>query len=307
MADAALKAVLKVVGYPTAPRLLRRVPILSKDLQGTAQDRRSQTVLQGMSVRIVSLLEDGESRKGLEEIVTTAGGAIDNSSDKVDAVICDTRGVDQILDLTKIHRDLNPLISKINQSGRLVLLGGDSVFSSRNIGAVAASEAVGGFAKSIALELGAKGITANALQIPTDINLNGSSTESGTVQFFLSKRSAFITGQVVPVSQSRFHAYHDTAAAAGAVDQTDNFAPHGVQPGAGSERAGSGCSFSMDKKRVIITGAARGIGEYTSRLYAAEGAQVLLVDHPSMETQLKALAVRHLPSLPYLSLTPSTD
>jgi 3-oxoacyl-[acyl-carrier protein] reductase len=289
MADAALKAVLKVVGYPAAPRLLRRVPISSKDLQGTAQERRFQSVLQGMSVRVVSLLEDAENRQGLEEIVTKAGGLIDNSSlEKVDAVICDTRGVDHILDLTKIHRSLNPLISKINPSGRLVLLGGDSIFSSRSVGAVAASEAVGGFAKSIALELGAKGITANALQIPTDINLNGASAESGTVQFFLSKRSAFITGQVVPVSQSRFHAFQ--GAGGGAVDQSDNFVPHVVQPTA-SESIAAACSFSVEKKRVIITGAARGIGEYTSRLYAAEGAQVLLVDHPSMETQLKALAV----------------
>jgi 3-oxoacyl-[acyl-carrier protein] reductase len=39
----------------------------------------------------------------------------------------------------------------------------------------------------------------------------------------------------------------------------------------------------------VITGAARGIGEFTSRVFHAEGANILLVDHPTMTTQLKQL------------------
>ena len=49
--------------------------------------------------------------------------------------------------------------------------------------------------------------------------------------------------------------------------------------------------FGVAGKRVVVTGAARGIGEYTARLYAAEGADVLVVDHPSMEEHTKKLAV----------------
>jgi hypothetical protein len=288
MADAALKSFLKLAGYPNAPRLLRRVPLLPKDLQIPGAIKK-EPVLQGMSVRIVSLLDDSEARSGLEDLVTKGGGLVDNSSEKVDAIICDTRGVDRFLDLTKLYGSLNRMIKKINPSGRLVLLGGDTIHSTRNIGAIAVSEAVGGFAKSIALELGNKGITANALQIPTTVTLNSSSSESGTVQFFLSKRSAFITGQVVSVTHSRF----GTEETIQSPDPTENFAPHA---GASEESHPLG-SFSVENKRVVITGAARGIGEYTSRLYAAEGAKVLLIDHPSMESQLHSLAVSHIFSL----------
>jgi hypothetical protein len=294
MADAALKSFLKLAGYPNAPKLLRRVPLLAKDLQ-TAGLPKKQPVLQGMSVRIVSLLDDSEARSGLEDLVVKGGGLVDNSSEKVDAIICDTRGVDRVLDLTKLHGSLNPMIKKINPSGRLVILGGDTIHSTRSIGAIAVSEAVGGFAKSIALELGGKGITANALQIPTRVALNSSSAESGTVQFFLSKRSAFITGQVVSVTHSRF----DAQGTVEDQDLSENFAPHSEEAAGTSSAEGHPLgSFSVENKRVVITGAARGIGEYTSRLYAAEGAKVLLVDHPSMESQLQSLAVcaTHLPS-----------
>lgn len=297
MADAALKSFLKLAGYPNAPRLLRRVPLLAKDLQSAGELLKKQPILQGMTVRIISLLDDSEARSGLEDVVTRGGGLVDNSSEKVDAIICDTRGVNRVLDLTKLHSSLNPMVKKINPSGRLVLLGGDSIHSTRDIGAVAVSEAVGGFAKSIALELGAKGITANALQIPTKVSLNSSSPESGTVQFFLSKRSAFITGQVLSVTHSRFHSQ---GGGDEGQDPTENFAPHsGEAVGSSSEGSHPSGSFSVENKRVVITGAARGIGEYTSRLYAAEGAKVLLVDHPSMESQLKSLAVCpvHLPDL----------
>jgi hypothetical protein len=68
-------------------------------------------------------------------------------------------------------------------------------------------------------------------------------------------------------------------------------------PGSGSSSSGLHSSpaassrFSVSGKRVVVTGAARGIGEYTARLYAAEGAEVLVVDHPAMEEHTKRLAV----------------
>lgn len=300
MADAALKVVLKLVGYPTAPTLLRRVPIASNGLQSLPSNFRTQSVLSGMKYRVISLINDDEIRSGLEEIITKGGGVIDSSSDgKVDGILCDTRGIDKMIDLTKIHSQLNPCLSQINRSGKLLLIGGDTIQTSKNYHTVTASEAVGGFAKSIALELGLKGITANALQIPTNISLNSSSIESGTIQFFLSKRSAFVTGQVIPVSACCPYSSDEPPPL---IDPTENFAPH-TSPSTCSTSIDGNESlrnkFSVENKRVVITGAARGIGEYTSRLYAAEGAKVLLVDHPSMESQLKSLAVRIFFNFPY--------
>ena len=54
----------------------------------------------------------------------------------------------------------------------------------------------------------------------------------------------------------------------------------GIRPGPG-ERAGScedGAVGRLDGKRVLVTGAARGTGEAVARLFAAEGARVLLTD-----------------------------
>lgn len=197
MADAALKFVLKAVGYPAAPYLKRRVPIASKELKGVADKLRNASVLEGMSVKVVSLLNDKESKDHLNDIVLTSGGDVaEDNFEKVDAIVCDVRGVEKIIHLTELHSQLQSLLPKINKSGRVVLLGGDTIHHSKNVGEIATTEAVGGFAKALSQELGGKGITVNALQIPTSVNLTSTSAESGVIQFFLSQRSAFISGQV---------------------------------------------------------------------------------------------------------------
>lgn len=48
--------------------------------------------------------------------------------------------------------------------------------------------------------------------------------------------------------------------------------------------------FDISGKRVLVTGAARGIGEYMARLFASEGAQLLILDHPTAESNLAAMA-----------------
>jgi 3-oxoacyl-[acyl-carrier protein] reductase len=112
----------------------------------------------------------------------------------------------------------------------------------------------------MAKELAGKGITANLISVPSGIDV--SQTLQGPLQYFLSKRSAFVTGQSLYLS-------------------TNSLAPFVSEPSS---------NFSVRKKRVLITGASRGIGEYTSRLFHAEGAELLLLDHPSMDSTLKEFA-----------------
>jgi 3-oxoacyl-[acyl-carrier protein] reductase len=97
----------------------------------------------------------------------------------------------------------------------------------------------------------------------------------GTMQFLLSRRSAFITNEF-------FKMKHAVATS--------------VLPGPEAFAEG----FDVAGKRVLVTGAARGIGEYMARLFAAEGAQVLLLDHPSAEGSLQTMAEEL--SCPYLAL-----
>ena len=220
-ADKILKLFLKGVGYPSSPHLLRRVPISSKEVKNKLEKLSSSTILDGMSIKVLSLLKqeneeikekeeiEKNSYDNLNEIITSSGGNLvtNSSNDKLDGVVIDLRGVEKVLFLTELYKQLNPLVSKINKSGRIVLLGGDTINQTKNIGAITVTEAIGGFAKSLAQEVGGKGITVNALQIPTSIDLNTKSYESGVIQFFLSKRSAFISGQVPFSSFSLLNSY----------------------------------------------------------------------------------------------------
>lgn len=76
--------------------------------------------------------------------------------------------------------------------------------------------------------------------------------------FFASDQSAYVSGQMLRV--------HSTA-------QSD---PEGPLP--------------LSGRNILVTGAARGIGQAIARLMHSRGAQVTLLDIPKAETQLRALA-----------------
>jgi 3-oxoacyl-[acyl-carrier protein] reductase len=110
---------------------------------------------------------------------------------------------------------------------------------------------VHGFTKSIAKEVAHKGATANTLQLPSS-SKNG---VAGPLQYLLSNRSAFVTGQRLVVSPS--------------------------PPSSSTPSLPESDLFSVSGKKVLITGAARGIGECIARLLHAEGADLILLDHPA--------------------------
>ncbi len=109
--------------------------------------------------------------------------------------------------------------------------------------------ALTGFIKSAAKEIGGKGATANLLLV----DRGAESRVAGALEFFLSARSAFVSAQPVSVS-----------AAARDVGMNGHGTP----------------ARALDRKIAIVTGAARGIGEATARLLAAQGAHVVCVDRP---------------------------
>lgn len=114
-----------------------------------------------------------------------------------------------------------------------------------------------GFTRSVGKELRG-GATANGVQLTGGAAVDSTSV-LGALRFFLSARSAYVDGQVLPV---------------GPVEAADHV--DWVQPLAG--------------KVAVVTGAARGIGASIARTLARDGARVVVVDVPAAGESLAAVA-----------------
>lgn len=124
---------------------------------------------------------------------------------------------------------------------------------------LAARLGVDGFTRSLGREM-RRGATANGLILADGVDMSAPSAQAA-LRFFLSGRSAYVAGQFVTVS-----------ATAGALP-TDWDTP-------------------LAEKVIVVTGAARGIGEAISETLARDGATVIGVDMPSAGESLAAVMNR---------------
>lgn len=254
----------KIAGTPT---LRRRVPATTASGL-LSRSPQTSNILDSCSTTVLSLTDDGKEAENavfreaqLKDMLCAAGGMPAESS-KTNSIICDVRGIRSAENLVLLHSSLQDSIAKLARNGRVVMIANDpsSLIGQRNAAAAAAASGVQGFIKSFAKEAAGKGITANTLMVDRDFNV--SQGLPGPLNFFLSKRSAFITGQTLKLTNNSL------------ININENPAD----------------SFSVRGKRVILTGASRGIGAYAAQLFAAEGANLLLVDHPVVEKALTDFA-----------------
>lgn len=166
------------------------------------------------------------------------------ADERFHAMVVDASGVASVADLKTVYELLHARVRRLRSSGRVVVLGRPPE-SMETVAGSAAQQALDGFTRSLARELGRKGSTANLLLVEPGAD----DRIEPVLRFVLSARSAYISGQVLRVS----------AAVSAAEVQ-------GVQP--------------LALKVVAVTGGARGIGAATARALAREGARVLVIDRP---------------------------
>jgi 3-oxoacyl-[acyl-carrier protein] reductase len=162
------------------------------------------------------------------------------------AVVLDATAVADPADLQDVHAALHPLARSLTPCGRIVVLGAPPLDG--DLAHAAAQQALEGFVRSLGKEIG-RGCTVQLVRIAP-----GAAADS-TLDFLLSPRSAYVSGQVVEVG------------------------PAPEVPAGGTRTA-------------LVTGAARGIGAAVAETLVRDGARVVLLDVPQAADALAEVAAR---------------
>lgn len=197
---------------------------------------------------------DSAVTEELAAVLTATGLEVVARADRPAALVLDATAVDTAAGLAVVHAALHPVVRSLAPGGRVVVLGVRP--SPEDHHQAAAQQALEGFTRSLGKEIG-KGATVQLVRIaPAAV----ASAES-TLRFLLSPRSAYVSGQVIEVTDVAPDPVRDWAA-----------------PLAG--------------RTALVTGAARGIGASVASVLARDGARVVCLDVPQAQEDLVRTADR---------------
>jgi 3-oxoacyl-[acyl-carrier protein] reductase len=256
------KIVTKQIGLPSPVKLDRyergRPVISGPVLLGAAPGGR----LAGAVAKVLAAI-DAEVHTPLDEHVRTA--AADASLDaKVfnpdaapedqtfKALVFDASGIETSEELREVWAFFHPTIRRVRRSGRVIVLGTTPGDCKRPRQATA-QRALEGFVRSVGKEV-RRGATAQLIYV-------GAKAEpqiESTLRFVLSPKSAYVSGQVIRIGA--------TALEADGIDW----------------------ELPLAGKFALVTGASRGIGKSIAKVLARDGAHVIGLDVPALESELEA-------------------
>ncbi|MFM0231798.1 3-oxoacyl-ACP reductase [Paraburkholderia sediminicola] len=175
-----------------------------------------------------------------------------SSHGKLTALLFDASGIEDSSQLEPLHGFFHDTLRSLGKCGRIIVLGRppEACTSPRQW---TAQRALEGLTRSLGKEA-RRGITANLVYVEQ----GAENSIEATLRFFLSPRSAYVSGQVVRI---------------------------GVRPSADALPAFD-WNQPLAGRRAVVTGAARGIGASIASVLAAEGAHVIGIDIPAARDAL---------------------
>ncbi len=190
-------------------------------------------------------------------MMTGRWGVADQAGEKVKALVFDATGLTDSAQSDAIYNFFHDAARSVLPCGRVVVLGRppETCATPRQ---ATIQRALEGLTRSLAKEL-KRAITVQLVYVAP----GAEDQLEGTLRFLLSPRSAYVSAQVVRLGVP-------SSAAASAVDWE--------QPLAG--------------KKILVTGASRGIGASSAEVMARDGAQVICLDVPQAQEGLDEIATR---------------
>jgi 3-oxoacyl-[acyl-carrier protein] reductase len=207
------------------------------------------TVITGGSGRLGKALTVALDNLGVSNVGVAPEG------EKFKALVFDATGITHSSDLIALQQFFTPLMRSVTDNARVLVLGTVPELVENNDERVA-QRALEGFTRSLGKEIG-KASTVNLVYVAP----GAEETLESTLSFFLSPKSAYVSGQVARLGAT------GTTEAAPVADP--------AKP--------------LTGKVAIVTGASRGIGEQIARVLHRDGATVLGIDVPQAASELQSL------------------